>query len=88
MELIPVYSVSHLERFLQEAKANSWSILGSVSPDITPNKADSNKDSRQENEKKRKTILHIDCRDYIKQGPTLLVLGKMTDLMGHSIGLI
>ena len=77
MELMPVYSVSHLEGFLVEAKRCGWSILGTAGTDIADESDDFDSDENtQRNAKTRKALPQIDCNQYTKQGPTLLVLGK------------
>ncbi len=70
MELMPVYTVGHLENFLKEARTNGWNILGTAGPE-----AEDPRDSESWHEKERKVIPQIDCNDYSKQGPTLLALG-------------
>lgn len=75
MELMPVYSVNHLENFLKEAKESGWEILGTAGPRI-PHDLDGNADSWHDDRKKRKEIPQVDCREFTKQGPTLLALGR------------
>lgn len=81
MEMMPVYSVTHFQNFLASAKEQGWSILGTAGPSseskeergkiVMENKS---RESR-ERERKLKTKI-IDCRDFVKSGPTLLVLGN------------
>lgn len=69
--MMPVYSVSHLEGFLVEAKRCGWSIMGTAGTEIVEQSDDL--ENAQHNVK---PLPQIDCNQYTKQGPTLLVLGK------------
>jgi tRNA G18 (ribose-2'-O)-methylase SpoU len=75
MELMPVYSVSNLEAFLVEAKENGWSILGSSASPETREESEEGSHRNRKEESRGKKMPQVDCRSYVKQGPTLLVLG-------------
>ena len=72
MELMPVHSVSNLEGLLIEAKESGWSILGAASPEVgEESEGAGDRKYRRHGE----PIPLVDCNDYVKQGPALLVLG-------------
>lgn len=108
MEVMPVYSITHLQNFIASAKDDGWSILGTAGPGKSPeevkggrgNSPEEVKEGREnqgqgrenqgqgrENQgqgrghtedsmpKTKSAKMTIDCRDYVKHGPTLLVLG-------------
>ena len=66
-----MYSVSHLEGFLAEAKESGWSILGTSSPED----GELGDSDNHGNTRKRDPPPQVDCNAYVKKGPTLLVLG-------------
>ena len=78
MELIPVYTVSHLESFLKEAGVNGWTILGTAGTE--PDDAGDEESWHGEDKMERRSIQQVDCHEYIKQGPTLLALGMQPNL--------
>lgn len=78
MELMPVHSVSNLEGFLGEAKESGWSILGAASPELGEEESDEGgSHGNREEEGERSRLPQVDCTDYVKQSPTLLVLGTI-----------
>lgn len=71
MELMPVYTVSHLENFLKEARGNGWEILGSAGPHLE----EARESESWHKQEKKKEIPQIDVYEYCKQAPTILALG-------------
>ena len=77
MELMPVYSVSHLENFLKAAKSSGWHILGTAAGSDPGQQEEGGEGGDTRSVMKRNAMPSVDCHDYIKQGPTLLVLGML-----------
>ena len=84
--MMPVYSVSHLQNFLVSAKEEGWCILGTAGP----NQGDG-EEGRGGIEKRtqggRERMLRaktVDCRDFLKCGPTLLIIGNTSCEYTHS----
>ena len=75
MELMPVHSVSNLEGLLVEAKESGWSILGAASPKVGEESEGAGDRKYRRHGDTKEPIPHVDCNDYVKQGPALLVLG-------------
>ncbi len=91
MELMAVHSVNNLGRFLKEAKAEEWTILGTSGP-VIPESGEEDEDEEEweeeeewEGRKERRIVPSVDCHGYIRQGPTLLVLGKHIILYSRSL---
>jgi len=79
MELMPVYSISHLQNFLTSVKENGWSVLGTSG---FPSAMDKKKQNDQKNEKRKEKMLKtMNCQEYVKKSPVLLVVG-----MSHAAG--
>ena len=72
MEIMPVFSVSHLQNFLTSAKENGWSILGTSG---FPSAMDKKK--QDENKKESRKLKTMNCQEYVKKSPVLLVVGML-----------
>ena len=72
MEMMSVYSVKSVVQLIQEAGRNGWQVLGTVSSEEDYYQSVSNTKTRKFSDKK-KTVL--DCKDHVKKGPTILILG-------------
>ncbi len=82
MEIMPVFSISHMKNFLSSAQEHGWSILGtsgfptvngSSSKVVNANKPVNAKKQKQEEQKALKTM---NCQEYVKNSPVLLIVGK------------
>ena len=75
MEIMPVYSVPHLQNFLSAAKEYGWSILGTTG--FSPGNENTKKPRSEGKEKKEKQKMSktMDCQNYVKNSPVLLVVG-------------
>ena len=73
MEMMPVYAVSGMEKFLAEAGSNGWTVLGTVGMERL-NKAETGSEKQEMKRGSRKPV--IDCREYVVEGPTVVVLGE------------
>ena len=72
-----MYSVSHLENFLKAAKSSGWHILGTAAGSDPGQQEEGGEGGDTRSVMKRNAMPSVDCHDYIKQGPTLLVLGML-----------
>ena len=71
--MMRVYSVSGMENCLTEAGGNGWTVLGTVGMERL-NKADTGSGKKEVGKGLRKSV--VDCREYVVEGPTVVVLGE------------
>ena len=81
MEMMPVYTVSHLQNFLASAREDGWCILSTAASNSCPEERGKVvvEDRGRGRSKERNKIIRtktVDCQDFVKSAPTLLVLGN------------
>lgn len=66
MELMPVYSVSHLADYLERASQVGWTVMGT----------DSSQQPSSSSSQTTSGVTLMDCREFTLESPTILVLGN------------
>ena len=85
MELMPVYAVSNLEGFLNEASSfHGWTVLGTTSPNsVAPPREQ--REERFVQEMDKENIPVVDCSQYITDGPTIIALGMCICIVHNGV---